>query len=269
MMTPIEALITAARRYCKENFSYWCERYARERTGSNSPGYSYSIEYYNLFPRYNVLSAILGEVEELVGQYYADITSCREDLLLSGLAAESIFTKDEKNATAISAMQEERDKFVTYIQTVTLGELGLIDPLPHRRRLKTSEQKEIRQRLLEIWNYEGDYWDPLVDKSPKEFVFLAKGHFTEPDFQSITDFVSSSTSSFLLELPEDGKDAEIASSEFHPDCYETIYTDYSYLWIVYGSHEGTITFAGDQLLPFIKRLFAGREHLFNQWPKYN
>jgi hypothetical protein len=269
MMTPTEALITASRRYCKENFSYWCDRYARERTGINSPVYSYSDEDYNLFPRYNVLSAILGEVEELVGQHYPDITSCQEDLVLVGLAAESIFTKDVKNATAVSAMQEERDKFVNYVQTVTLGELGLIDPLPYRRRLKTSEKKEIRQRLLEIWNYEGDYWDPLVEKSPTEFLFLAKAHFTEQDHQSIVQFISRNTSSFLLEITEDGNDAEIAPSEFHPDCYETIYCDYDYLWIVYGSHEGTITFAGDQLLPFIKRLFAEREHLFNQWPIYN
>lgn len=64
-MTSTEALITIARRYCMEHYHYWAVRYSKERTGQDYPAYSYSDNDYDLFPRYNILAAILGEIEIL------------------------------------------------------------------------------------------------------------------------------------------------------------------------------------------------------------
>ena len=267
-MTPVEALITAARRYCQENFAYWADRYSNERSGQDFHAYSYSDQDYNLFPRYNALSAILDKVEMLVGESYSDILLCRQALVQVGLSAESPFTIDEKNTIAKAAIQDERDKFVDFVQEVTLGELGLVEPLPHRRRLKIEEKKAVRQKLLELWNYNGDYWDPLDEKCPVESLFLSKDRITKQDYHAIIEFICGNTALHLLEVTEDGKDAEIAAIEFHPNCYETIYCDRDYRWVIYGSHEGTITFAGEGLLTFIKYHFIGRETLFNKWPEY-
>jgi hypothetical protein len=267
-MTPSEALITAARHYCKDNFAYWATRYASERRGADFP-YSYSNSDYDLFPRYNALSAILDSVETMVGEECTDLQECRNSLAEKGLSASSIFTTDVKNAIEKAAIQDEREKFVRFVQSITLGELGLVEPLPHRRRLKEDESGAVRQELCTQWNFDGQFWDPLENKSPAETLFLSKDSMTKEDHQSIIDFIVENASSYLMEITEDGKDAEIDPKEFHPDCYETIYCDNSYSWIVYGSHESTVTFAGQALLEFVKKLFRGREYLFNEWPKYN
>lgn len=265
-MTLDEALITAARRYCKDNYTYWANRYAKERSGSDFPEYAYSDKDYDLFPRYNVLAAILGEVEMLVGKSFPALLSCRETLAHIGHAAQSLFTLSD-NPIEAAAIQDEREKFIHYVETITPEELTKITPLPYRRRLNENERENVRQHLLDRWNYDGDYWDPLVEKSPGNILFLAKMHLSDADYQAIKDYICSHSTPYLLEITEEATDTEITCSEFHPDCYETAYCDYSYDWLLYGSYESTITFAGEQLLSFIRQLFAGREQLFNQWPE--
>ncbi|SEW35150.1 hypothetical protein [Chitinophaga arvensicola] len=264
-MSPAEALTTAARTYCKEHFDYWSARYVKERTGKSFPEYSYTDNDYNLFPRYNVLSAILGEVEMLTGKTWPDLEQCRETLIHIGDTASSPFTVNENNIEQ-NAIREERDKFIHFISTITPSELALVAPLPWRRRLPSAEQAAVRQVLLERWNYDGDYWDPLDYRCPTETIYLAKKNITANDYQAIISFISSYAAPLLLELTEDGTDAEIDINLFHPDCYETVYCDRNYEWIIYGSYESTVTFAGEALLTFIKQQFNGREELFDQWP---
>ena len=55
------------------------------------------------------------------------------------------------------------------------------------------------------------------------------------------------------------------NSEFDPDCYETVYVDENYDWIVYGSHEGTIAFGGSWLLIEIEKQLRDKKKLANQW----
>lgn len=265
-MTDIEALITAARRYCKDHYAYWATRYSRERTGQDFPEYTYSDSDYNLFPRYHALAAILGEIEMLVDNAYPDLSVCRDTLIRIGSHAESPFTLIEDNAIEKAAILDERNKFNLFIQSITPEELAQVTPLPYRRRLNEEEKEAVQQRLLEQWNYDGEYWDPIVDKSTSEVLFLPKNQLTTADYQAIIDFINSYAAPHLLEATEEGAFTEIAHSEFHPDCYETMYCDEHYDWLIYGSHEATITFAGEHLLAFIKKYFAGREALFNQWP---
>jgi hypothetical protein len=262
-MTSNEALITAARRYCQDNHSYWTDRYSKERTGQDFPEYTYSDQDYNLFPRYNVLSAIVGQIEMLVGKTFPDLASCREVLVQIGTSAQSPLTGSD-NAIDQAAMEEERNKYRLFIQNISEEELTLVASLPYRRRLNEDERAAVRQQLLERWNYDGEYWDPLVENSPAETLYLSKEQISTADHQSIIDFISTHAQPHLLEVTEDLTDTEIASSEFHPDCYETVYCDYTYSWLIYGSHESTISFAGEELLKFIRQLFSGREHLFNK-----
>ena len=263
-MKDVEELITLARRYCQENFSYWANRYSTERTGNDFP-YTYSESDYNLFPRYNVLSAILANVETLVDQDFQDLESCKNELKQIGLSAQSIFTTGEQNEIEKNAIDEERKKFVHFIEGVTQNDLLLAEPLPYRRRLKPEEKAQIRKQLFEKWNYDGDYWDPLVDNSPHPIVFVMKANLTDSDYDQIIAFIRANAKSRIFEVTEDGADAEIEFSLFHPDCYETMYFDPTFDWVVYGSHESTITFGGTPLIKFIEELFFDRREKLNKW----
>lgn len=263
-MTDTEALITASRRYCLDNHSYWADRYSKERTGNDFP-YTYTDNDYNLFPRYNVLSAILDKVETLVGQNHLDVGTCKEELKNIGLNANSLFTTGESNNIAVSAMQEERMKFIEFLENITAKDLKVIEPLPHRRRLTKEESKQVRQALLEKWNFQGNYWEPLEELSPHQTIFLMKDNIADSDYEQIVEEIQKHSDNKLFEITEDGSDAEIGFGLFHPDCYETIYCDKSFNWIVYGSHAGTVAFGGAWLLDFIRQLYADRQDRLNKW----
>jgi hypothetical protein len=263
-MTDTEALITAARRYCKDNHSYWADKYSNERTGDDFP-YNYTDNDYNMFPRYNVLSAILDSVETLVGYNYQDIDTCKNDLINLGLKANNVSTTGEHNNIALNAMQEERKKFIAFIEKIASEDLTSIEPLPYRRRLKKEESDQIRQALLEKWNFEGNHWEPLEELSPEPTIFLMKDNITDSDYKQIINKIIEHCDTKLFEITEDGSDAEIEFSLFHPDCYETIYCDKGLDWIVYGSHESTVAFGGVRLLDFIQNLYADRQDKINMW----
>lgn len=162
-------------------------------------------------------------------------------------------------------LQEERQKFIEFIENITEDDLNSIEPLPHRRRLKQEESKQVRQSLLEKWNFQGNYWEPLEELSPQPSLFLIKDNVADTDYEQILEEIQKHAHNKLFEITEDGSDAEIEFGLFHPDCYETIYCDRTFSWIVYGSHESTIAFGGTWLLDFISQLYADRQDKLNKW----
>lgn len=260
-MTPKEALITTARRYCIDNGSYWTNKYLKEGGGSRS----YTDSDYNIFPRYNVLGAIRQGVETLVGQIFSSVDNCKNELKQVGLTSQSLFTTGKHNSISLNAMQDERNKFVKFIDNITDNDLELVEPLPHRRKLKADEAKQIRQRLLETWNYDGEYWEPLNNKSPKPTIFVMKEIVTQDDIEKIIQLVSERADNKIFEVSEDRNDYEIEIDSFNPDLYETICCDKSFEWVVYGSHESTISFGGTWLVEVVQKIFADRKEKLNLW----
>lgn len=263
IMTDIEKLITLARHYCIDNDKFWSEKYSKEASGHNNP---YSDNDYNLFPRYNVLRAILQEIETLVGQNLTSFETCKQELVKIGENSHSIFTRGWRNNPIESnAMNEERKKFIEFVSSITIGSISEIEPLPYRHRLTDKEALSVRKQLLKHWNFNGDYWNPLDKKSPKETVFLMKDNLTNDDYNKIIDYLISNSNNRIYEIAEDRIDYEIEFDSLDIDLYETIITDKTFEWVIYGSHEGTITFGGIVLINFIKSLFADRQDKLNKW----
>ncbi len=280
-MTDIEKLITSARHYCNDNFVYWADKYSKESSGNNNP---YSKIDYNLFPRYNVIRAIQQGVERLVGQEFQSFEDCKHHLADIGLKSHSIFTissnaeihllgesgrlretSGRQNQIEKNAINEERVKFIEFVNSRTIDNISEVGPLPYRRRLTDKEMLSVRKKLLEIWNFDGDYWNPLEDKSPTETVFLMKGNLTNDDSNKIVEFLISSVNNRIYEITEDRIDYEIEFDTFGFDHYETIVTDNSFKWVIYGSHEETLTFGGTKLVAFVKLLFKDRHEKLNKW----
>ncbi|NML39778.1 hypothetical protein HHL17_21445 [Chitinophaga sp. G-6-1-13] len=264
-MTLTEAFITAARRYCKEHHTRWTRRYSKERTGTNDPVYSLSDQDYDFLSRYHVLAAILDEVEKLVGKTFPSLEACRETLFHIGLTARSLFTESD-HPIAIAARQEEREHFVQYLQSMTPKTLAQVAPLPYRRRLNEEESSIVRQQLLERWHYDSSHWAPLAGNIPSNTLFVAQSALTPADRSAVTGYICQHAMPHLFEITADHTDAEITCSELDTNCYATVYCDENYNWLIYGSHESTLTFAGEQLLLFVRQLFTGRERVLNQWP---
>ena len=89
------ALHTAARRYCLQQFTYWCERYSEivSERGYRRPNGGYTTEALATFPRYNILNAIRVEIERIYPARLGDLETTRALFILAGEIAEDHFTR--------------------------------------------------------------------------------------------------------------------------------------------------------------------------------
>jgi len=166
---------------------FWANKYQKESSCNNKP---YTDNDYNIFLRFNVLTAIQQGVETLVGQEFQSFENCKQQLTDIGLRSHSIFTIDDnveihllgesgkykstsgrQNPIAKKAMTEERAKFVEFINSRTTENITQVEPMPYIHRLPDKEMVLVREQLAEIWNYDGDYWNPLVTNVPKRQSF--------------------------------------------------------------------------------------------------
>jgi hypothetical protein len=261
-MTETEKIITLARRYCTENYTLWANKYSMGKSGNNNP---YSDNDYNIFPRYNAIDAILKGVETIVGKSFIDIENCKSELKAIGQNCQTLFTTGKLNEISKKAIQEERKKFNDFIDIITDEQLETVEPLPYRRRLLESEANEVRKKLLKNWNFDGGYWEPLTPCCIKPFIFFNKENLSEHDFKIIKDIILCFQDNTIYEISEQRYDYEIAKSEIDIDCYETIYTNKNFEWIIYGSHEGTIAFGGEWLLAQLDKKLGDKRELKNKW----
>lgn len=281
-MTETESLITKARRYCIENHSYWSNKYQNEMSGNNNP---YSKNDYNLFPRYNALGAILQGVQSIVGKEFNSFEDCKAELKIIGMESHSIFTingneelhllgkiskyfgtSGKHNKIERKAIQDEREKFVGFIAEQSLKSVRDVEPLPYERRLSEEESEQVRKQLLENWNFNGNYWEPLDNKSPKPTIFLMDDNIEQSDKQEIEKSIKENVKTDkIFVITEDRIDYEIEIEQLSIDLYETIICDKTFEWVVYGSHESTTAFGGDFLIDKVNQIFENRKEKLNKW----
>lgn len=92
-----------------------------------------------------------------------------------------------------------------------------------------------------------------------------KENVSKLDYEKIIQLISEKSDRKIFEITEERIDYEIEIDSFYLDFYETIFTDKTLEWVIYGSHESTIAFGGPCLTEFIKQLFADRQNKLNKW----
>jgi hypothetical protein len=256
-MTEIEAIITIARRYCIENATFWW-RIQEQEKGKKID----SNNIYNLFPRYTILWEILKEVETLINKKYRILSQCRNELLLAEKKCDAIINKWLDNEIALTAANDERSKFINFINNISDANLNDVLPLPYNRKLTQKESKSVLRKLNEVWAFDGGYWNPLENKCRLETIFLMENNFTDTDKEKIIDYLKKKDKRFYT-LDENNYDYETEEIEIN-GC-ETVYTNKKFEWIIYISHERTIAFGGVSLINFIKDIFSERKEKINNW----
>lgn len=255
-MNEIQALHAAARRYCKNHIHYWHGQYAAMGSRPNEESALAT------YPRYNVLGAILQQVEQFVPEDFKTLAEARERLAVVGHTAESPFTMFRSNI-AVDAMQDERHKFTQYVRHVSSADLLLIEPLPYRRAVVGEECQALAAKLKDRWGADvHDYWHPLIAESVPAGILvfhaaLFERHITD---QVLRDILIAHGITRLWEIREGGSAFELDTpTEF---CYtgdEGYWTSGDMDWLIYASHESSITFAGDWLISELKRVWPDCE----------
>jgi|SRR5208337_767757 len=256
------ALHTAARRFCMARHAQWWEQYRElERAGKSqvkdprsSAGWNYSVAAFALFPCYRLDDEILAEVEFLVP---ASCTSPVELGQALSNAAERGFVKLEGefqgNPVAISALRNELAAFLGYVADVAGEDLSRVEPLLFRRVLAASESDHLWRLLAERWGVGKEpSWFPLNERTPPENAIAFHKELWD---------ARGGTSLLLGSIAEHGIERCYVLREFGPPDYELErsavdpYVDAyhdggeAYItsdgeWLLYSSHESSITVAG-------------------------
>ena len=244
------ALHTAARRYCLERHAYWCERYSeivRKRGDRPRDGYHYTPEALATFPRYNVLNAIRIELERIDPADLLDLENTRGLLVLAGEAAQDDVTARPIGEIDERAMAEERGDFCRYIGGLEASDLNAVENLPYRRVLTTQEAKTIWSQLRSRWEIPEGYWFPLAEcRLPDVVAFKTKSFEDAVPYERLRDILASRGIGRLWELREYGPEYEEDLALFEPyyNGAEGYWSSGDLDWIIYASHENSVTVGG-------------------------
>lgn len=274
-MHSIEALHHAARQYCIERAAVWRERYARLNdlgratvpiAGGN---WRYTREAYDVFPRYLVLAAIQHEVERFLPDSFSSLDEERGLLALAGETAQSQLTKHE-NPTAIAADLDERRQFADFIRTIHESRLSKQKAVPFRRVLETTEHNALHNAVAEKW---GKWYGGSSDRtsSNSDVVTLHDAVMEHPNsYALLREALHKRGVANVFELREhgDGYEMAVESTGFMYDGAEGFWTSHDLGWLVYASHESSITFGSRWLIDTMcSALPAFEKYIYKGWDR--
>lgn len=267
-MTNEEALHTAGRRYCMERRHLWASEYSRRQLDPVSP------EARSMYPRYQVLDAILWAVEEVVASQFGSLATLRAYLVVAGQTADSDFTHKVTDHVAFDAIKQERDLFVSYVEHLSQGQLSAIEPLPYRRVLSAAESRRVWAAVDQRWGTGEGYWYPLRSGPMPDGVvaFHAAEFRRDRTPMPLRDLLSRRGINVLWELRE-GRSAtrpeyelEVQDLDPYYDGREGYWTSGAMDWLLYASHEGSMTVAGQWLVDAITAAWPHwRRYLYRGW----
>ncbi len=245
-----------------DNHFYWSKKYSEllsEEKGRLMSDYSDKALY--TFPRYNVLNAILVETERFRPEEFESLEDARNFFKLIANEAQDIFTKPPNEKNSEKAMLEEREKLCKFIDKLKEQDLLSVEPLFYRRVLSEKESDSIWEKLKSRWDIPKWYWYPLAIEKPENIEGFQDTYFEkEVGAEKLQEILRNRGVDKIYEIREDGLAYEFELSIFEPDYNgaEGFWYDVNYDWIIYASHESSITIGG-WLLNEVKAVWTNWE----------
>jgi hypothetical protein len=226
------------------------------------------------FPRYNVLKAIREAIESSIPQDFRSSDELTVFLLSTAQSANDPSTKSgghpntASNETHDRAIQEERDLFCGFIEEVSEAQLSGVKPLPYRRSLTMGESETLRARLKERWDWDGANWYPDAANEVRGYLLaLQERHFhTEVSHLTLQAILRRHGMNHLFVIRGEGPDLEIAIELMDLNESGAFWVSGELDWVVYVSHESSITFGGDWLIQEMKEAWPTWERRI--WTDY-
>ena len=178
MKNEIDKLHTAIRRYCMDRHAYWTKKYGELASeGKDRAGYGYTQEALCTFPRYNVLKAMLIEIERHRPEDLPTLNEAKRTFCAAARNAQTIFTQPPSGDLEQKVMLEEREALCQFISQLSERDLLGIEPLFYRRVLSKEESNVIWESLKKIWQITEGYWCPLAERDRDDIEAFQDAYF--------------------------------------------------------------------------------------------
>jgi hypothetical protein len=266
-MDDARALHTAARRYCQDRFAEWAGAYEDLQRKENwrvqklfQPGWDFSDEACRTFPRYRVAKNTQIEIERLVASSDMSLAEMRKCLIAASDKAKTTLQTELTNKLARNAIREEAADFRVYVETLTPEDLVQVEALPYRRVLSKQESERLWRELRKVWGIGDGYWFPLKEgPAPSNILAFHTDYFESINGEALVhEALEQRGVSKLFLLHEFGDpEYEIDLSIFVPgyrDGGEQYSTSTDTDWMVYASHESSITVCGEWMNQLLRKL---------------
>jgi hypothetical protein len=273
------ALHTAARRYCMERApgldprqeEHW---YRDRRWTQDQARFFTLVAARGTGAQLSVLGDILFRIEQTIPNHFTGIDTLRTFLIEMGrIVADKQTTSPDLDFEA--EKEKERALFCRYIENLSVDDLHAVAPLPYRRVLGVPEQERIWQRLKQQWGLTPQlHWYPLsASIPPAHVVALQEDWFAQrvpPDV--LRQILMQRRVRRVWELREAGSfpqyETDVALLVPWGGGGEHCWTSEKVDWILYTSHEQSVTIGGKWLLNLIKQAWPQWEEHIYTGPMY-
>jgi len=273
MLSRVEALHTAARRYCIERPELWRDRIFEQ------PVIWGGEEFVILRRHCCVLDAIGGAVEAFTPDDSASLDEVRKLLLAAAASAVNELPPFERKV-----IQDEGGLFAAYLQGLSDSDLARVEPLPFRHRLSQAEGARLWAELKARWGVKrGLVWYPHdryeSEEPPHDAQVFNEDPFADDELlRRLRQVLAGLGVSRMWELrawSEDHRVYELDPALLEPvyglgddlcdDLDERYWTDASFEWLIYASHEETVTIAGAELLSGLQTAWPAWRSFVPHW----
>lgn len=239
----------ASRRYLTRRYEELQREYGGlPNDGHQADGYHYTTEAKGIFPRYNVVDAILMEVERLDPDRLPSVDVVASMMLTAAERVHCPFTEPPYDDVEAQAIADERRLFAAKVRHWTTLPDFRTDPVPYRRVLTPEESSAWRASLQQRWGVQNGWWHPLLSSSvPNDVLVLTGESMWEGDgVDQVRRVLRELGRPRVVELREYGADylldVEIMAPRYTGP--EGFWIDERHDWIAYASHEGAVAFGG-------------------------
>jgi hypothetical protein len=238
-----------ARRYLMDRYDELSGMYAQlPNQGRAADGFHYSPRARRIFPRYNVVEAMLVEVERLDPDRLPDLYALAHALVRVADIAQSPFTQPPQGKVEEDVIGDERRLFNSVVETwMSVPSLD-VEPMGYRRVLMPEESAEWRRRLEGRWDLDNLSWHPMLEGPVPEDVLILKeaSMWDRHGVAGVRRALQDMGGLRVAELREYGAEYLLDVELFAPtyNGAEGVWSDDSLSWIAFASHEGTVAFGG-------------------------
>jgi hypothetical protein len=184
----------------------------------------------------------------------------RAKIIAAGERALAKLRSEKTNKLARAALLEEAADFTAYVKTLSPSDLRGVKTLPHQRVLSEAESKQLWKTVRRIWNFTEGPWFPLKPQPvPSHTLAFHRDYFESIHGEALLrEALAKRGINLVFLLHEFGDpEYEIELESFAPqyaDGGEQYSTSSQTDWLVYASHESSITISGEWLVDFFRQL---------------